>query len=155
MRKHIWVTAALIILVLSLCGWYLYQDINESRKLPQDVESQTEFRTVLTETYQLRYSIPPAALILLPIIVWILAITRRVILSWLRTLLAVVITVTLLFTGFTNLFASRMQAENASYYPLFNTVLSLLVWVIVSTLLSLALWFAIERIYVRRIASNA
>ena len=155
MRTSSWAIVIVVILFCALCGWYAYNDITESKNLPQGIEEQTDFKTALVETYQSRFYIPFIAMLAFPAIVWAMAITRSVVESWFRTILSAMLATVLIFILFTNLMEDRIQAQDTQYFLPFDNVVGVAEWAAFSTLFWLACWFVVERIYVRTIAPNA
>lgn len=157
MRASSIVVTVLVLAILVACGYYALQYFDKAKNLPKDEAGTDEWKVAVNQARHLRYGELPACWFLLPAISFCLAKLKaptRV--SWLRNVVANLVTFSIVFLATTALMHGTLAERNASYILPPSAIWDAILFAASSLVVMSAILFTIERVYVaRRVAPNA
>jgi hypothetical protein len=157
MRKPEAVIAVVLLVIAALAFLSLFRYWNESKSMPADLASRQEYTIAVGDVSRAVIAEPVVCFIVLPPVVWLLALVgffpRS---SLIRNVLAAALVLLLVFSLFTVFMDGSLKNRDASYALPPSLLFSSLMWALVGVSVTAVLWFGIERWYVsRRIAPGA
>ena len=92
MRVSTIVVMALVLVILIACGYYVHQYFEQAKNLPKDESGTDEWKASVNHARRFRYGEVPACWLLLPLVSFGLAWLKAPRTSWLRNIIAILVT---------------------------------------------------------------
>ncbi len=140
-----------LFLVVAVLLWFAYQQWRGAERVPPEVLNSPDYSIALSEALRVRIYEIFAGPLFFGIIIFALALTRAVIVSWLRTLLGAVIAFFLVWVIFAKLVEAEFQARFPGAPLPLGAVIEVALYGLGGILLGLFVFLVTERVYVWRL----
>ncbi len=148
--RSVWF-ALIVIVLLVICGNWIYQYWTQSKNLSPGLEARQEYNIALADVSSPAWTEPVTCVVGLTILAFLLSAFKVFRYSSMtRSLLAALLVALSVFAGYAIIMDNQLKQRDATYILSPSIIVNCFAWAALGTIGALAFWFFIERLYISR-----